>query len=174
MDDSRSLAIFAPLHENIFRAFDYARESDVYDALARSVDGPLLDTVYNEVYSGLILREEGGALCRVKTLTPIESRVVTPASSRTGGRFTVRARWQVEGVVYHWGHSHTRTSEYLAEYAVEPRPGGWRVVALMPLEQRRIETEAQSQSPAAVGGRIGSPASDPPTPPSAAPSGAHP
>ena len=34
--------VFAKLHQNIFRAFDYPDQSVIYDALANSVDGPLL------------------------------------------------------------------------------------------------------------------------------------
>lgn len=168
LSDAAALEVFMPLHANIYRAFDYARESDVYDALARSVDGALLDAVYNDVYTGLILREEGGALCRVRAVTPLESRVLPPekdAASAGADRFVVWCRWRVEGVVYHWGHSHTRVNEYVAEYDVAlseqqkegggrsggESGGGWRIVGLRPLEQRRIESAAQAASPAAVG-----------------------
>ncbi|MCW5559537.1 MAG: hypothetical protein KIT22_17110, partial [Verrucomicrobiae bacterium] len=63
-----ALAIFQPLHANIYRAFDYTTESEIYDALARSVDGPLLGKTYDDIYRSLILQEEGGALCRVKSV----------------------------------------------------------------------------------------------------------
>ncbi len=150
--EADALAAFTPLHANIYRAFDYTRESDIYDALARSVDGPLLDAIYNDVYRGLVMQEEGGALARVRSVTPLSTSVL-PTSTVPRG-FDISARWRVEGVVYHWGHSHTRINEYAAEYAVAPRPGGWRIVAARPLEQRRIETissdPAQPSTPAAA------------------------
>jgi len=65
-----ALSIFRPLHENIYRAFDYVAENDVYDALSRSVEGQLLDRLYNEIYRSLIMYEEGGAVSRIKSVTP--------------------------------------------------------------------------------------------------------
>jgi len=43
---AEALAIFQPLHANIYRAFDYTDEGEIYDALARSVDGALLARTY--------------------------------------------------------------------------------------------------------------------------------
>jgi hypothetical protein len=146
-------AIFAPLHANIYRAFDFTRESDIYDALARSVDGPLLDSVYNDVYQSLILREEGGALCRVRQVTPLATSLGASHAKPESPAFAVTARWQVEGVVYHWGHSHTRTNEYEAEYVIAPAMDGWRIVAAHPISQRRIQTPEQAASEASADAR---------------------
>lgn len=148
LDEAR--AIFAPLHANIYRAFDFTRESDIYDALARSVDGPLLDSIYNDVYQSLILREEGGALCRVRQVTPISTRLGASHAKPTPPAFAVVACWQVEGVVYHWGHSHARTNEYEAEYVIAPAADGWRIVAAHPISQRRIQTPEQAASEASA------------------------
>jgi hypothetical protein len=151
ISEAEAVEVFTALRANVYRAFDYTRESDIYDALARSVDGPLLDSIYNDVYRGLVMQEEGGALSRVRAVTPLETtRIEEDAGDPRV--FAVRSRWRVEGVVYHWGHSHTRTNEYLAEYRLACRAEGWRIVGLRPLEQRRIETDAQAQSAASVSG----------------------
>jgi hypothetical protein len=159
LDTDVALAAFAPLHANIYRAFDYTRDSDIYDALGRSVDGPMLDTIYSEVYRSLVMQEEGGALSRVKRVTPLSSDLVSsgvdPASGQT--MFQVKSRWRVEGVVYHWGHSHTRENEYLAEYTVAARPQGWRIVSAVPLEQKRIQTPEQAASQATATPAIDAP-----------------
>jgi len=149
LHEAEARAVFVPLHANIYRAFDYAREGDIYEALAGSVDGPLLDATYNDVYRGLIMQEEGGALSRVSSVTPIETRLLEPPPIEPGA-FVIFSRWRVEGIVYHWGHSHTRTNEYAAEYTVAIRAPGWRIVGTRPLEQRRIEGDAQAASDASV------------------------
>jgi len=142
LDEKEALAIFAPLHANIYRAFDYTEEADVYDALARSVDGALLDSLYNEIYGSLVLQEEGGAVSRVQAVTPLETEVGR-AARRADGRlgFEVTARWQVEGYVYHWGHSHTRLNEYQARYAVVASQEGWRIAESETLEQFRVDSK---------------------------------
>ena len=53
-------AIFGALHRNIFRAFDYREENDIYEALARSVDGGLLVDLYLQIRRGLEMRTQGG------------------------------------------------------------------------------------------------------------------
>jgi hypothetical protein len=140
----QAVAIFEPLHANIYRAFDATNEPEIYDALARSVDGPLLASVYDRVYRSLVMHEEGGALSRVKALIPIDARADGVLHGDDGGAvLDLTASWRVEGVVYHWGHSHTRLNEYKASYRVESRPQGWRITAVEPLEQRRIQIEPE-------------------------------
>ncbi|MBL1216516.1 MAG: hypothetical protein D8M59_03380 [Planctomycetes bacterium] len=150
--DEEALAVFHPLHSNIYRAFDYSTESDIYDALARSVDGELLDSLYNDVYRSLIMQEHGGAVSRVKSVTPMEESVqnigLLPPDDRVG--FQVLYRWQVEGEVYHWGHTHTRVNQYQAEYTVVSSENGWRIAGSNILEQFRVDADPFPTTPAEV------------------------
>lgn len=139
-DEEQALAVFHPLHANIYRAFDYSDESSVYDALARSVHGDLLDGLYTQVHHSLVLQEEGGALSEVQAVRPLETRVeevTTDAEGRPS--FAVVALWQVDGAVFHWGHSHWRTNEYRARYGVAATDVGWRIVDDEVLEERRVD-----------------------------------
>ena len=138
LQEDEALAIFRPLHANIYRAFDYETESDVYDALARSVEGKLLDGMYEQIYAGLVLADDGGALCRVKAVDLLEAEV-QPVQEGDREAFDVLARWTVAGQVHHWGHSHSRTNEYRARYRVQGQEGGWRIAECQVLEQRRLE-----------------------------------
>ncbi len=146
LSDEELLAVFRPLHANIYRAFDYATDNEIYDVLAQSIDGPLLDQVFGDTYRSLVLQEEGGALCRVKTLQVLSADVLHDRRPQ----HVVRCNWEVEGVVYHWGHSHTRTNAYTAEYDLGPRPAGWRIVAVRPLHQEHVMPAEQANSPAAA------------------------
>lgn len=142
--DEEALAVFEPLHANIYRAFDYVDESEIYDALARSVDGPLLERLYAQIYRGLIMQEEGGAVSEVQSVTPVETSVesigLLPPEDAPG--FTVATRWQVEGAVFHWGHSHHRTNEYHARYTVAQTEAGWRIRDHEILEQLVVSTSS--------------------------------
>lgn len=143
--DEEALRIFQPLHANIYRAFDYTDKSDVYDALAQSVEGDLLDSLYSEIFRSLIMQDQGGAVSRVQSVTPVETTVdsiglIAPDHQSS---FTVTSRWQVEGAVYHWGHSHTRLNEYKAQYTVLLTPAGWRIASSRIIEQFRVDSEPQ-------------------------------
>ncbi len=135
--------IFTSLHRNVYRAFDYKDESDIYDVLAQTVDGPLLDQVYNEVYQSLILRDQGGAVARVKAVDVLDIEVETKGllPQADAPAFRIRSRWRVAGAVYHWGHVHSRTNEYQARYTVAQRGKQWKIVGVDVLSQERIVQE---------------------------------
>ena len=161
-DEAEAVAVFEPLHENIYRAFDYTDESDVYDALSQSVDGPLLERLYDEVYRSLVLQEAGGAVSRVSAVRHeglvVEEIGVVGEQGRPG--FVVDATWQVDGAVYHWGHAHTRTNEYRARYTVHAGDAGWRIASSEVLEQRRVDAAPLSDLDMEGAGRFGDRAVD--------------
>ncbi len=141
--DDEAISIFKALQANVYRAFDYTDESEVYDALAQSVAGPLLDSMYNQVFRSLVMYDEGGAVSRVNTVQPISVTMLNTlrrtGGPANGGQYSVDARWRVEGIVYHWGHSHTRWNEYVATYELAPTPAGWRIVGYQTREQFRVD-----------------------------------
>lgn len=140
LDPAEAERVFRRLHRNIYTAFDQRSPDAIYDVLARSVDGPLLDEIYNEVYDSLILREDDGVRITITEVAQ-QSVEVLPAPVGDGG-FAVKARWRVVGEVAHWGHGHRRVNQYSARYTLAPREGGqWRIVSTELLEQSRETTE---------------------------------
>ncbi len=161
LDDEQAVAVFTELHRNIYRAFDYNTDSAIYDALAQSVDGPELDTIFNDVYVSLILQDEGGAVSKVQEVDVEEARVVDLPSA--GGKhdairrvgadaagpppFAVRCRWTVRGLVSHFGHTHERLNAFEATYILAPRHGGWRIVDTELHRQERLDDPAEDREP---------------------------
>ena len=141
---------FEALHANLYRAFDYEEERSVYDALARSVSGELLEETYVSVRRALVMEEEGGAMSRVIAVRPLETRVESQGEVDVGGRraqaFTLAARWQVDGRVTHWGHAHERTNEYDGRFTVVAEPDGWRIHDAEITRQERIDSAAPAPS----------------------------
>ena len=139
---AQATEVFAALHRQIYRAFDYVEDERIYDELARAVDGALLDALYRQVYTSLVMQDEGGAVSQVTDLTPIDTAVeaigpVTIDGTLRAG-FVVQCHWQLVGSVYHWGHSHERTSVYRARYRVIATDDGWRIGAVDVLEQYHL------------------------------------
>lgn len=133
-------AIFEPLHANLYKAFDHASEGEIYDALERSVSGPLLKTLYTQVYNSLVQAEQGGMLGIVTGVEPLALDVQGIATDEQGrAHIEVLHRWRVAGTVYHWGHSHTRVHEYEAVYTLAGLEQGWRIVGQQMRQQRWVE-----------------------------------
>ncbi|MEP4147035.1 MAG: hypothetical protein ABJL54_07415 [Halioglobus sp.] len=131
----RANAIVGDLLHNIYRAFDYREESDIYDVLATSVSGELLTDIFLETKRSLVLANQGGAEAKVKNVS-LESIEIQPDSSQ--GSFNVKADWTVHGSVGHWGHIHKRSNRYLAELTVAVDGGQWKLQQMSVLQEERL------------------------------------
>jgi hypothetical protein len=145
---------FLRLHRGIYRAFEAEEENAIYNRLASSVDGPLLDRLYQEIYQSLIMRSEGnGAVSRVSAINYLETEC-KPAAEGPG--YEIACSWRVNGVVSHWGHAHRRTNEYQADYLLAPRGDRWIIAGATVNLQKRVKTEDDDQE--------GEPSGDDPDP----------
>ena len=143
-------AVFRPLHQNVYRAFDYEEETKIYEALERAADGEFVDLLYRMIFRGLVMEEEGGAVARIARVRPLDIEVLETGVERAEDgnewpAFRVRCRWQVDGVVSHWGHAHARTNEYDAIWSISERPGGWRLTGAEVVSQDRVEIDSDEE-----------------------------
>lgn len=122
-DDARAAGIFRDLHESIYRAFNARTEDEIYDTLAASLEGELLDSIYNEVHQTVAMRRRKQMSFRVRRVKAISTEI-TPAA---GATFRVRHHWRVYGTVTHMAHSHARFNEYQAIYTVRHNGTAWRI-----------------------------------------------
>jgi hypothetical protein len=141
VSENRAGRIVTSLQRNIYRAFESPDEAEVYDALALSVDGPLLRDLYLRVRRSLEMQEQGGAVSRVRDVELLEGRIESPVRSESTDErtFAYRCRWTVAGTVEHWGHVHERTNEYAARFCLEPRQGTWKITQLEVLDEKRLD-----------------------------------
>ena len=127
------------LLHNIYRAYDYKNESDVYDALEHSVAGDLLEELFLKIQAGLRMQEQGGAVARVKDVT-IQDIAVADASAHP--EITLDCTWRVRGTVEHWGHIHTRENEYAARMKISTTPEArGRIVGFEVTDEKRVRFE---------------------------------
>lgn len=128
-------AVITPLLRNVYRAFDHRSESEIYDVLARSVDGPLLRQLYLETIQALTL--EGREGTRV-TISEFDATVnqVEPVERKSG--FVTSCQWTALGSVGHWGHTHQRVNRYNARLTVDAVKSEWKITALEVTEARRL------------------------------------
>ena len=138
LTDQATSELLEALLRNIYGAFDFRDDSDVYDALATSVEGALLRELYLRVKRSLVMAEQGGALSHVDK---VEILSVTPPTAGTTP--TTEATWRVAGTVEHWGHVHTRVNEYRGRVSVVLDEGTWKLQALQLLGEKRIKFETR-------------------------------
>jgi hypothetical protein len=134
LSDARAREVVAGLLHNVYRAFDFRQEEQIYDVLAKSVEGELLAQIYLETRRGLELASQGGARVKVKEVELVD----LAAEPAEGGGFVATATWKASGSVGHWGHVHQRQNHYRAALHVEPVAGTWKLTGLEVLEEERL------------------------------------
>ncbi|MGI9327738.1 MAG: hypothetical protein ACR2PZ_21150 [Pseudomonadales bacterium] len=134
LSDSVATDVVANLLHNVYRAFDYRVEGDIYDVLDKSVSGELLTDVYLETRRGLELENQGGARAKVKQ---IDLMTMSTRPAQDGG-FLADVTWVVGGSVGHWGHLHERRNQYQAELDIRPVGGVWKLVGMDVIQEVRL------------------------------------
>ena len=137
MTNDEGQVILRSLLKNVYRAFDFRDEGDVYDKLAISASGDLLGDLYLQNRKSFRVKQAGGAVARVKKIEVSDVKVQNnPRNSRA---FDLRSRWTAVGTVGHWGHLHTRQNQYEARVTIEPVEGAWKITGLELIEEQRID-----------------------------------
>lgn len=126
--------IASPLLRNIYHAFDYQTESQIYDSLSRSVEGELLRKLYLDIKQSLSIDEREGTRVKVSDVD-VQIDKVTPGKELV---FTAEGMWTALGTVGHWGHAHTRVNRYNARITISPVGPEWKITGLEVLELRRL------------------------------------
>ena len=140
LDDQQATALLETLLKNVYRAFDFREEEDVYDKLAISVAGDLLADVYLENRRSFAVQAAGGAQAKVK-----EVNIQNASAERLDGSplgYALRGQWTAMGTVGHWGHVHTRQNLYDAIVTIEAIDGVWKITDLEVIEENRIDPAA--------------------------------
>ena len=135
--------IFKQLHTGAYRALDFGTEDRIYEALNQSVDGPLLETLYLQLRESLQIREQGGAVARVRAVEYDDGQQDAEAPTAEWPSFRYRSRWTVSGTVEHWGHVHERQNQFAALFSVEPRDGQWKITDMHIEDQQSIATKTR-------------------------------
>ena len=137
LDDQQATVLLELLLKNVYRAFDFREEEDVYDKLAISVTGDLLADVYLENRRSFAVQAAGGAQAKVKEVNVRNASAERLDDSPLG--YALRGQWTAMGTVGHWGHVHTRQNLYDAIVTIKAVDGTWKITELEVIEEDRID-----------------------------------
>jgi len=147
LDDERAAELLQTLLKNVYRAFDFRNEEDVYDKLALSVSGDLLTDIYLQHRKSMVVQKAGGAQAKIK-----EVEVEQASAERVDGdglTYALHGQWTALGTVGHWGHLHQRKNRYEAVITVAAQDGIWKIVGLELRDEQRIDQAARNARAAA-------------------------
>jgi len=121
MSTDQAQELLQVLLKNVYRAFDFRNEEDVYDKLAVSVRGDLLSDIYLQNRRAFSIQKAGGAQASIQTVE-IDAAVAERLDDLPLA-YAIKGSWAAEGSVGHWGHVHIRRNHYDAIVTVEAVDG---------------------------------------------------
>ena len=142
IEDEEAVKILHTLLRNVYRSFDFRREEDVYDRLAKSVSGGLLEEIYLQNRRSFEVQRAGGARAKVKEVEILD--VAVEGHPDRPLAYVFNAEWTAMGEVGHWGHIHMRQNRYRADITAEPLDGAWKITDLELIEEERIDRGVNS------------------------------
>ena len=144
LTDEQAEVLLKTLLKNVYRAFDFREEEDVYDKLALSVSGDLLADIYLQNRKSFAIQRAGGAQAKIKEVevqqATAEGIVGQPLA------YQIHGNWSAMGTVGHWGHVHMRKNVYDAIVTVAGVDGSWKITGMELLEEKRLDPMAQSNT----------------------------
>jgi hypothetical protein len=117
---------------------DAKSEGEIYDLLSVSVERPILDGLYGDIYESLVLRDQGGVIARVEDVDVQDVAIAFPENDSTS-LFTATATWLLKASVSHQGHTHQRQNLYRAEVVLRHDGTAWRIASVTMLERKRLD-----------------------------------
>ncbi|MCH2211737.1 MAG: hypothetical protein MK110_10570 [Fuerstiella sp.] len=157
ISDNEARHVITQLLSGVYDAFHFRDEDEVYEALAVSTSGDLLQDLYLQIQQSLRMAEQGGAVARVKQIDIIDTHRQTmtpnPDSPSSDYAFRCLCRWNVSGTVQHWGHIHERINQFHADFLAEPVPvlrkdatsetHHWKFTSIDVLNSQRVHFETR-------------------------------
>ncbi|MEN7548348.1 hypothetical protein AAG747_10545 [Rapidithrix thailandica] len=135
--EEQARKVFNTLLKNMYQAFDYRHEEQIYDALAISVSGELLSEVYLQIQKSLVMQEQGGAVSHIEEINITSGMQQNRSGENTSEQFNYFATWTVKGTVEHWGHIHERVNRYSALFTLKADDHTWKISKIQLLDQQR-------------------------------------
>jgi hypothetical protein len=135
LSDTEAKRVLRGLMLNTYRAFMLDQDEEIYDVLARSVDGEFLSEVYLQNKEALRIDATDGAISIIDRLDVKSIESMEPLKN---GGISMVVNWDVYGSVIHENHVHFRCNTYKAEVTIVPTDNYWKLTSVQLLDEMRV------------------------------------
>jgi hypothetical protein len=127
--------IVSGLLRNVYHAFDYQVEVDIFDTLEHSVSSEQLADIYLQISGSLELDNQGGARARVRSLEVQDIEVLSGVDPQA---FRADVTWLANGSVGHWGFVYTHDKHYRATLDIRIVDNRWKLAGMEVHNEKRL------------------------------------
>lgn len=128
---------------NLYAAFEYRDEQQIYDALSVSCDASLTQRIYLQLAESLRHADQGNAIAAIRSVTFPE--ITTDAMNLDS-----ECSWVVSGTVEHWGHVHERSNRFRARLDVDWIGNSWKLTNLQITDQQQVSASSFARKPRSI------------------------
>lgn len=144
-DEKEFIVYLKEMHRNIYKAFDYDDDNEIYNCLSFSFAGDELECQFFEFLETI---REYAAQGYKNFIRSIEYEDVI-IEKKTKKYIKVYMKWRVYGLVKHLLHEHNRRNTYEAIYRLEKEEkDDWKIVGTQILSGERIIFQKKYYDPA--------------------------
>lgn len=138
LTDNEARNLIASLLENTYRAVNLREEEEIYDRLAMSVQGDLVERLYLESRRRAVTPGQADAEAKLIGVNVVEITDGSPTPDGSGYSFT--CRWLVTGTIRHWAHKHNRLNRYAGILTIRVVDGVWKISGFELLDEERLKS----------------------------------
>ncbi|GAB5441688.1 MAG: hypothetical protein Fues2KO_20370 [Fuerstiella sp.] len=131
------------LLRNLYAAFEFRDEQQIYDALSISCDVGLTRRIYLQLAESLRHADQGNAIAAIRSVTFPE---LTADATSTDSECS----WVVSGTVEHWGHVHERSNRFRARLDVDWIEDSWKLTDLQITDQQQLSASSFARKPRSI------------------------
>ena len=137
LTDSEARDLIAGLLENTYRAVNLKGEDEIYDRLAMSVHGDLVERLYLESRKRAVTPGQADAEAKLVGVNVVE--ITDGASTPDGSGYSFTCRWLVTGTIRHWAHKHNRLNRYAGILTIRAVDDVWKISGFELLDEERMQ-----------------------------------
>jgi hypothetical protein len=136
MSEEETKVLITDLLQNTYRAVNLTDEFEIYDKLALSVHGDLVEKIYLESRKRTVLPNQDSPEVQIIEVTIRDIMEEKMTDDRLG--YTYTCEWYVSGTIRHWAHQHNRQNRYIGLITVKRIDDAWKITEWELLDEQRI------------------------------------
>ena len=132
LNEEQAKDITEKLLQHTYSCFERRDEHDLYNALIQSVQEESSQDIYLTIQEQIKEAEQGGPQVEINDTQLLEHKILEQGynTDKLQYEFTIKAKWQVEGSIVHWGHGHEKTKIYTGTIKIAAKEkSSWKILS---------------------------------------------
>lgn len=132
IDKNKAQELTEILLKETYECFAQRDEEQLYDKLEKAVQSEALEDLYLTIQKQIKSTKDDEAQVEIDQIKLINAELKEQAynTEKLSYEFQVKAQWQVDGSLVHWGHAHKRSNLYSGHITIAAKEkSSWKILS---------------------------------------------